>query len=175
MTKNILLFGAIICILLMGFIGKCTTVNVCTILNLPFAPTSTGLKEILSGSSGVNFLGKLKSIYAVDMVFIIFYTSILWLWTHGEMNRSRQLWINSTLRLNLLLITFAGFSDLLENMIMFYNFEIFNTSASYISCRTFAQIKWVLISWIISSLLVSKLVRLLDSTGHTSANSARFN
>lgn len=160
--KVIFIFGSIVCLLLMYSIAKTTSAGTYDILYLPFSYDILDLKAlVLSVPVELNVLGKLIRIYCIDMFFVIFYTGVLAIWTHDEMNRNRDRYMNYILRLNLVLIVLTGLSDSIENVIMWYNFEVFGSNSGYISVRQFALIKYILASWVISSLITSKLMRIL--------------
>lgn len=162
--KYIMLLGAAICLLLMYFIAVSTTVDVNEILELPLSPDETCLnKIILSAPSGLNIIARLKWMYSIDMLFIVFYTSVLILWTHNEMNWNGHLWTNHILRFNLLIVLLAGILDAMENMIIWYNIETFMSDADYISSRIFAGLKYILIGWVLLGILTSKTFRKFGS------------
>lgn len=169
--KFVLMFGAIVCLLLMYFIAKSTSAHVCDILSLPLSPDISDLKKLVfSVPSEKDILDKLIRMYAVDMLFIFFYTAVLVFWTHNEMNRSSNLWMNYTLRVNLIFIVLTGLLDAIENVIMWYNFQVFGTDANYLSSREFALIKYILVGWTLLSLFISKLIRKFSFEGLKTQN-----
>lgn len=98
----------------------------------------------------------------IDFLFIICYVSCFFMVCYHEMQQQRTKLFNAVLRLNLFLCFLAGIADVAENYALLYDFRHFHYDGAFISTRWIALTKWILVGWMILTLVIARVYRLFE-------------
>lgn len=136
--------------------------NLPGIIPLEFASPEEG-KAILAGWNDTNhpWLGNVleagKKTTRVDFLFLLFYTIVLASLSNSRIYHERNTFLNSLLRLNILVAFLVGLLDVIENLILLRNMNHFSRSLSYsfISVHWIALVKFILAAWVVIVWLIS--------------------
>ena len=96
---------------------------------------------------------KAKQVILIDFLFLFFYSGLLFIISNALMFHERSLFLNTLLRMNLLLAPLAGLLDITENFLMLHNLAHYPDS--YISSAVFAWVKFILAGWVVLVCLIS--------------------
>jgi len=91
-----------------------------------------------------------------DFLFIFCYVALLLLHSNDQMQREKWLWLNGLLRLNILLALLAGTFDIIEDLLLFYDFRHVPDNL-YLQTIWFTVPKFVLAFWALAVFLFSAI------------------
>jgi hypothetical protein len=88
-----------------------------------------------------------------DFFFIPFFVFLIIAYSDNRAQKEGTLWLNTLLRLNMLLIVLAGFLDIIEDVVLFYNLDYGDHGYLHlwwISWTKFILVGWTLLVWVAS-------------------------
>ncbi len=121
------------------------------IASLEFAGKKIGKEMVCawydSPFAGSNLLSVARNNTRADFLYILIYVGLILLYSYLQMQQEKRIFLNELLRLNLLLALLAGLFDVVENVLLLYNFRHVNDSGIYISTMILSSLKFSLLGW----------------------------
>ncbi len=160
--KKLLWFVFILLTIYMGYqdyLLRSTVVSNYPIVSLEFAGKTLGKEMVCvwydSPFAGSNLLAVARNNTRLDFLFILIYVSLILLYSYLQMQQEKRIFLNELLRLNLLLALLAGLFDVLEDVLLLYNFRHVNDFGLHISTAIISAIKFILLAWTVLVLIIS--------------------
>jgi hypothetical protein len=171
--KKLLWFVFILLTIYMGYqdyLLRSTVVPNYPIVSLEFADKTLGKEMVCawydSPFAGSNLLAVARNNTRLDFLYILIYVSLILLYSYLQMQQEKRIFINELLRLNLLLALLAGLFDVVENVVLLYNFRHVTDSGLYISTviistAKFTLLGWTILVWIISATSSNNFIKII--------------
>lgn len=121
---------------------------------------STKLYQLwLTGKEGMSLIRHAWINTIVDFFFIIAYVGMIRIISKNLRQKEKNKTQNKLLRWNMHLAIIAGILDVMENIILLWDFGNYYPGEYFISPRYISYPKWLLIGWIISIWIISIIKR----------------